>query len=745
MVYVGRLRLPPACGGTPIRGAQREVTLLLHAMCKAGPSPRRACDRARCAIVLRPRSFASLSLCLSFALGACGPPPEPISPAPVGPPSAAPSAVPSAAPSAGAALEVDSTAFGRIDADIRYLASPELAGRGTGEAGARLAAEHVRTRFQNLGLKPLGDTVTAVRGAAAPPAPREGDARSYFQTFPAKVGAKVEPPVIVIGAPKKKPVPSPDGALEAGSLGLQIPSVTADGASDGTASGKAVFVGYGITAAAVGWDDYAGKDIEGKIAIVLAGAPRAAKSDEKLAALRDFGSSRYKIRTAREHKAAAVLLIADRADLPAPPTDPSGMGLPAAVMLRAEAAKHFPGVDVKSDKLWDTKKALAPKDLPSLEVRLTTHIEPLTADSWNVLGALPAREGSPHASEWVVFGAHYDHLGMGNQFSRAPGKHEPHFGADDNASGTALLLEVAHRLAKLPERPQRNVLFAAFGAEELGCIGSRFFVDHGAVPVEKIAAMLNADMVGRLREQQLLVDGTSTAAGWTDLVKAASDGLRLKVTFGGEGYGASDHSTFTGAKVPVAFFFTGVHEDYHRPSDTADKINVDGISTIAVLAARLLRGVADQDARMAFVEPPSDPNRSVRGGFKVTLGTLPDYAYQGKGLRVTGARPDSPATRAGIAAGDVIVKLGKHEITNIHDYMFALGELEAGRETTVEVDRGGKRMALKVIPAPGQGGPPPASSSSSPNPHSPQPNPHSPQPNPHSPPPASSPPQHKHP
>jgi membrane-associated protease RseP (regulator of RpoE activity) len=303
-----------------------------------------------------------------------------------------------------------------------------------------------------------------------------------------------------------------------------------------------------------------------------------------------------------------------------------------------------------------------------------------------------------------VIGAHYDHLGMGGQYSRAPGKHEPHPGADDNASGTALVMEVAHRLAHRPERPLRNVLFASFGAEELGLIGSRFLVDHPTIPMANVAAMINADMVGRLREQKLLVDGTSTADGWPDLVKSAAAGLRLDITFGGEGYGASDHATFTAAKVPIAFLFTGVHADYHMPSDTADKINVDGISTISVLAARLAESVADQDKRMAFVEPKADPHSGVRGGFKVSIGTLPDYAWQGKGLRITGVRPDSPASRAGLMGSDVIVKVDKHEITNIHDYMFALGELEAGRETTVEVERDSKRLVLKVIPAPGQGG-----------------------------------------
>ncbi|MEZ4296444.1 MAG: M20/M25/M40 family metallo-hydrolase [Polyangiaceae bacterium] len=631
-----------------------------------------------------PSRRLSAALSLLLALAACGPAPAPIAPQPQPPGTAA---IVPREPAPGA-LDIDSTAYGRIDTDIQYLASDALAGRGTGDPGARLAAEMIRSRFQSLALRPMGDEVAAgsLPGAGSA-APAASTVHSYFQRFEARVGAKVDPPIVLLG----------------GSKGKRLAGVVADGASKGTATGRLVFVGYGITASAAGWDDYAGKDIEGKIAVILAGPPRASRTDDKLQALRDFGSSRYKLRTAREHKAAGAILVVDRADLPPAPTDPSGMGLPAAILTRDSAAQ-LPKLDLRSDKLWDATAAAPPKDLGTTSVEVTTRIDPLTADAWNILAALPARDGSPHASEWVIVGAHYDHLGMGNQFSRAPGKRAPHPGADDNASGTALMLEVAHRLSRLPQRPSRNILFAAWGAEEVGLIGSRWFIDHATVPVPQMTAMINADMVGRLREHKLFVDGAATAAGWKDLVTAASDGLRLDLTFGAEGYGASDHATFTGAKVPVAFLFTGVHEDYHLPSDTADKINVTGLSAISVLAARMAVRVADQEARMAFIDPPADPHRGVRGGFKVSLGTLPDYAFQGKGLRLTGTRPDSPASRAGLVAGDVILKLDKHDITNIHDFMFALGELEAGRKTTLEIDRAGKRITLEIIPAPGSGG-----------------------------------------
>jgi hypothetical protein len=280
--------------------------------------------------------------------------------------------------------------------------------------------------------------------------------------------------------------------------------------------------------------------------------------------------------------------------------------------------------------------------------------------------------------------------------------HAIHPGADDNASGTALLLEVARRFAALPSAPDRTVLFLAFGAEEIGAIGSRYWVEHPTVPLDHVVAMINADMVGRLRDDRLIVDGVGTSPSWRPLIDAASSGLGLDLAFGGEGFGASDHASFTAVRVPVAFFFTGVHPEYHLPSDTADKINAPGEERVATLAGRLALAVATAPERLLFADAPADPHRGMRGGFKVSLGTIPDYGYAGVGVKLDGVRSDAPAARAGLARGDVIVKVGPHEVGNIHDYMFALGELEPGREVVIEVERDGKRVPLKVTPAPGR-------------------------------------------
>jgi hypothetical protein len=243
----------------------------------------------------------------------------------------------------------------------------------------------------------------------------------------------------------------------------------------------------------------------------------------------------------------------------------------------------------------------------------------------------------------------------------------------------------------------------AFGAEEWGAIGSRHWVAHPTVPLERVVGMLNADMVGRMQNEKLVIDGVGTSAGWKPIIEAASRGLGFDLALGGEGFGASDHASFTAVRVPVAFFFTGVHADYHLPSDTAEKINTAGEARIATLVGRMALALAQQEGRLAFVDPPADPHKGGgRGGFKVSLGTIPDYAYAGKGLKLDGVRADAPAARAGLQRGDVIVKVGAHDIGNIHDYMFALGELEAGREVVIEVEREGRRVPLKVVPAPGK-------------------------------------------
>jgi hypothetical protein len=585
-------------------------------------------------------SAALLGILMLAGLPACGSTPDAETP----PPPPATTAATARPEPVKLTFSVEPDAAAKIAADIQYLASDELAGRGTGEEGAKKAADFVAKRFAEIGLKPIGD-----KG--------ENGAPGFLQRFEARVGAAVDPPSLALDTGAKAKTNADAAAL-----------ITAEGSGSGAASGEAVFVGHGITAAALGWDDYAGGDIAGKIAVVLSGAPNVEGKDKKPDSLRDFGSS---------------------------------MGVPAIVVKRSAAAKLFPAAKIADKGTWEVKKAGAPKPLPKSILSISTNVKPVMADAWNVAALLPARDGSKTGSEWIVIGAHYDHLGHGGtSSSRAPGAKAIHHGADDNASGTAMLLYLARRIASLPARPARGIAFIGFGAEEIGAIGSRYWVEHPPVPINSVVAMLNADMVGRLREDKLVVDGAKTAAQWPDIAKAANEGLALNLVFGDEGFGASDHASFTAARVPVSFLFTGAHDDYHKPTDTADKINKDGIVKIATLAGRMALDLTERPDRLAFVDAPADPHRSMRGGFRVSMGTVPDYAFTGKGMKLSGVRPDAPAARAGLQAGDVIVRVGKHEVGNVHDFMYSLQDLEPGREVEVEVDRGGSRVKLKVVPAP---------------------------------------------
>jgi hypothetical protein len=609
---------------------------------------------------------ALVAMAAMAAMAACAAPAD-VAPAVVVAP-------PRVAPPPSPRIDPDPSSPARIAADVRELASPAFGGRGTGEPGARLAADLVARRFAELGLAP--------RGEAGAPSP-------YFQRFEARTGVHADPPSIAVTLDGR--ATSVDAAA----------AIAADGSASGRVTAPVAFVGYGIRAPALGTDDWAGVDAKGKVAVMLEGSP-ATFTDA-------FGSARYKIREAREHGAVGVVLVVPE-PLPLPPAsaDAADMGLPAVVVeARAIAPLLERAGYVRVRNAKSTKPRLPGANVVrGASITLATKLAPVTAEAWNVLASLPAREGSPTAGEWVVVGAHYDHLGHGGtSASRAPGSREVHPGADDNASGTALLLEVARRLAAMPVRPSRGVLFASFGAEELGAVGSRHLVEHMPVPLDAVVAMLNADMVGRLRDRRLVVDGTSTSAAWPDLIASANAGLGLDLALGGEGFGASDHVAFTAAKIPVAFFFTGVHDDYHRPSDTADRIEVEGEASIALLAARLAVAVAERRDRLDFASPHADPHHGGAmggGGLRASFGTLPDYAWTGRGMRLSGVRPDAPAERAGLRAGDVIVKVGPHDIGTIYDFMYALGELEPGRAVDVIVERAGARVTVSVVPAPGK-------------------------------------------
>jgi hypothetical protein len=296
-----------------------------------------------------------------------------------------------------------------------------------------------------------------------------------------------------------------------------------------------------------------------------------------------------------------------------------------------------------------------------------------------------------------VIGAHFDHLGRSTEGALDPeDKTGVRKGADDNASGTAAVLELARILAKNP--PRRSVIFANFSGEENGLLGSQYFIEHSPVPVDSIAAMLNFDMVGRLRDDKVLVFGVATATELPAILDSANAATKLRLTVQGDGYGPSDHSSFYAKNLPVLHFFTDLHDDYHRASDVVSKINAAGEARVIVLAERVARTIADRPNRLTFVKTAAPaPMVSAREGSNVYLGSIPDMA-QGEvpGLKLTGVRVGSPAEKGGLQAGDIIVEFGGKTVKDLYEYTDALYSHKPGDEVKVVVLRKGERVSLTV-------------------------------------------------
>ena len=382
--------------------------------------------------------------------------------------------------------------------------------------------------------------------------------------------------------------------------------------------------------------------------------------------------------SARDKKAAAVLVV---------PATGAGNGLSEADPSSADAA--IPVLIVKKTvaDAWKTRSS-------SVNVTLSAEVRHEKRVTSNVIGIL---EGSDPLlkNEYVVVGGHLDHLGMGGTHSLASDRSPAiHPGADDNASGTAGVILAARELAQSGLKPRRSVIFMGFSGEELGLLGSQHYVSHPLVPLDKTVAMFNLDMIGRMKNNKLSALGVGTAAQWPELLERANATAKFTLSRDEGGFGGSDHQSFAAKNVPVLFFFTGLHEDYHRPSDTADKIDAAGIERIATLTASLARTVADTPARPTFQQVTvASPGRTRA---RASLGSIPEYGQDIVGVLLGGVRPGSPAEKAGLQAGDIIVKLGGKSVRNIEEYTAALGEFAPGDTVEIVVTRAGKDVTVRA-------------------------------------------------
>ena len=639
----------------------------------------------------------------------------------------------------------------RLRGHITFLASDKLEGRRTGTAGARLAAEYIVREFARYRLRPA---VTD-----------NGPENRYLQQFPFVAGVELGKNNSMLFTPRTPPLTSSQGQTavttkSASSLDLRLGEdwMPLGFSKNGKlADAPVTFVGYGITAKDLSYDDYAGAGIAGRIAIAFAGTPDGDNPHGKFARYTDV---RWKAIAAREAGALALVVIAREENFKEEPlarlrydNGAGDAGIPVVVVSRQTAARILltgglapplaelekiarsvsasnapPGTPVTGNA--EIQKNLASL-LPNLMLTISTDIVRRNAPASNVVGVL---EGSDPKlkTEAIVIGAHYDHLGRGGEGSLAEREGEVHHGADDNASGVAGMLELA-RLFSM-ERPKRTIVFIAFSGEEDGLLGSNFYVNHPVVPLSQTVAMINMDMIGRMKDNKLIVGGVGTAQEWRSLIESANIptgtqvvagldaqgalksaplnkvqvGTNGKPTFkttqpfaltlNEDGYGPSDHASFYSKQVPVLFFWTGTHADYHKPSDTADKIDYEAEARIISFVAGIVRSVDAMEHRPTFTVAKSEASGRTMG-FRVYLGTIPNYADSNNGLKLDGVREDSPAAKAGLKAGDVIVRLAGRDVRNVYDYTYVLGEMKAGEEYEVEILRDGKPLKLKITPA----------------------------------------------
>lgn len=563
-----------------------------------------------------------------------------------------------------------------IKANIYYLASNDMKGRFTGSPEERKAGNYIKSEFETYGLKP------AFNG-------------NWFQEFPfvEKVElTKANSLTIEINGQKQN-------------LKLSKEFTTVSYSANGKVTGNLVFAGYGISAPKLGYDDYAGLDVQGKIVVVMRYHP---EHDSSKSEFDRYASFRNKATIAKEKGAAGIILVNGYA--PVNEDDPL-MELrydgapPMTDILVQNMKRSFVDQLFKSEglnfadyqKKIDESKKPASFAFKNAKATQSTGVKEIVNKGRNVAGMI---EGSDPTlkNEYIVIGAHYDHLGIDQlkESSMYKGK-EPmiHHGADDNASGTSGLLEIAEKFGSIKERVKRSIIFVAFSGEELGILGSTYFTNNSPIPLNEIAAMLNMDMVGRLNdENSLTIIGTGTSSEWKTLLNEKNK-YGFKLGFNEGGSGGSDHQAFTNKNIPVLFFFTGTHSDYHKPSDTADKINNEGEARVVNYVYDIADDIDLEAKRPDFIKVEEPANRGEMRT-RVTVGTVPEFGYNGKGYKISGVTEGGPAAKAGMKANDIIIKFGPKTVNNIYDFMYAMGDYKAGDKVDVTVLRDGKEMKLNV-------------------------------------------------
>lgn len=566
----------------------------------------------------------------------------------------------------------------RLAADVTWLADDAREGRRAGTEQGKVCADWIAERLKSLGLEPLGEKGYEQQFTVALD-PRDGG-KSSLRWAAGQSGA-----VYWANSHATPLFCSESGAVE----------------------GMAVFCGYGIEDASRNWNDFEHADVSGAIAFIARGTPTAPPTTASNAAESQLvskgdgwagtGSIFTKVMNAKRHGARGVVLVPSVADEAVPRFD-AGHGARAgipAVAIDYGLAKTILGAQYL-DELQHPARVKLDTFVSQHPVTFAADVITGNGPAYNVLGLLRGKD----SSRAIVIGAHYDHLGRGGTGSLAPDKGgEIHHGADDNASGTATVLEIA-RLMKARGTPPCDVVFALWSGEELGLLGSEYWAEHPTVPLDKITCNLNLDMVGRAGNGKIQVLGAGTSPDFAEWMKDAGErsGLELIVSTSGNSLGgSSDHQTFLKRKIPALHLFSGLHADYHKPSDTADKFEADGAAKVAELGVVFADDMA-RETKLAFIEPKIDKEREkeTKGGFRCWFGSVPSYSYEGKGVLLDGTSNGSPAERAGLLKGDVLVQVGEIRIDTIYDMVYALQLYKPGDVVLAKYVRDGAMQESRV-------------------------------------------------
>ena len=587
---------------------------------------------------------------------------------------------------------------------IKELTAPAMEGRGDDTPGLMRAANLLQQRYKTLGLEPAGS-------------------HGYLQPFTLTTGAK-----LAGNNHLREQV-----AQKTQDLKLKEDFVPLSFSSSGAVDAPVVFAGYGASAGEFDYDDYANLDVNGKIVVMLRYEPAGFAGKSGNQGLTQHATMITKAINARNHGAKAVIII-----------NGTPIGAPSATTntttnSTANSTTNGTAVQGQQDRLMPFGSLSGPENVgillvqvrnnvagawfaaagtsiadvqrridaatkpasfsfpPTVHLSMEVNVTTTRATVNNVLAYLPGK-----TDEYVIVGAHYDHLGYGHYDSLAPSQiGRIHPGADDNASGTAGVLELARMLAPFKGRLPRGILFASFAGEELGLLGSADWVKEPTRPLPKAVAMINMDMIGRIRDRKVYIGGVGTAANFQPILTALQKESSFQFEYSAGGYGASDHTSFVTQQIPVLFFFSGLHSDYHRPSDTWDKIDATDAAHLVDVVAKLLLQLDTVTQRPTFVTvaEDKDPHAGVSGGgggYGPYFGSIPDFGQTENGVRFSDVQPGSPAAKAGLKAGDVLVQFRGQAIRNLYDFTDALRRSKAGDVVEVTVLRDGKPLKQQV-------------------------------------------------